>query len=209
MTIEEHLTAFAGRPVRDWEPGEPLDDPEGTIPRLALSWDESDEGRRWVEKFDALLGDAASARLTGLVVGPWEEMQAPESAAGIVAALIGARERLPRLAALFLGDIVREESEISWIEQTDVAPLLHAYPRLRHFGVRGGNGLRLRDLRHDALETLVIETGGLPRAVTQDVLAAHLPQLTHLELWLGTENYGGETTVDDLAPLLAGTASRS
>jgi hypothetical protein len=32
-----------------------------------------------------------------------------------------------------------------------------------------------------------------------------LPALTHLELWLGTDNYGGDATVEDLRPILAGT----
>jgi hypothetical protein len=32
-----------------------------------------------------------------------------------------------------------------------------------------------------------------------------LPNLTHLELWLGTDTYGGDATVADLASILAGT----
>ena len=32
-----------------------------------------------------------------------------------------------------------------------------------------------------------------------------LPALEHLELWLGTDSYGGNATVDDLAAILAGT----
>lgn len=31
-----------------------------------------------------------------------------------------------------------------------------------------------------------------------------MPNLTHLELWLGVDNYGGDATIDDLAPILAG-----
>ncbi|KUP97012.1 hypothetical protein AC529_09160, partial [Thermobifida cellulosilytica TB100] len=56
----------------------------------------------------------------------------------------------------------------------------------------------------EALRTLVVETGGLPRRVPAGVLASDLPALEHLELWFGVEDYGGTTTVDDLAPLLAG-----
>ncbi|MFN8512832.1 MAG: hypothetical protein U0841_09645 [Chloroflexia bacterium] len=68
---------------------------------------------------------------------------------------------MPRLTALFFGDIIVEESEISWIEQTDVSPLLAAFPQLEIFGVRGGNGLSFGQLRHDVLQTLIVETGGL------------------------------------------------
>ncbi|MCI0647076.1 MAG: STM4015 family protein, partial [Chloroflexi bacterium] len=118
--------------------------------------------------------------------------------------LVAARERLPRLAALFLGDIIMEESEISWIEQTDVSPLFEAYPALEHFTVRGGNRLSLGSLRHGRLKSLVIESGGLDVGVVRQVLAAELPALEHLELWLGSEHYGATTTVEDLAPLFAG-----
>ncbi|NKB18732.1 MAG: hypothetical protein HC770_13150 [Pseudanabaena sp. CRU_2_10] len=31
---------------------------------------------------------------------------------------------------------------------------------------------------------------------------AQLPELEHLELWLGIEDYGSDTTVDDLQPIL-------
>nr|BFE70626.1 hypothetical protein GCM10020092_039270 [Actinoplanes digitatis] len=34
--------------------------------------------------------------------------------------------------------------------------------------------------------------------------ACDLPNLTHLELWLGVDQYGGDARGDDLAPILAG-----
>ena len=103
-------------------------------------------------------------------------------AEAVVAALVAAREKLPKLRVLFMGDIISEENEVSWIEQTDVSPLLEAYPELEYFGVRGGNGLRLGDIRHEHLRSLVIEAGGLAREVVLDVLRADLPSLEHLEL---------------------------
>jgi len=36
------------------------------------------------------------------------------------------------------------------------------------------------------------------------VVASELPALEYLEMWLGVEQYDGDATVDDLAPLLAG-----
>ncbi|GLY24951.1 hypothetical protein [Micromonospora sp. NBRC 101691] len=36
------------------------------------------------------------------------------------------------------------------------------------------------------------------------MVASELPALTDLELWIGTPDYGGDTEVADLAPLLAG-----
>jgi hypothetical protein len=206
MAIYEHIAEFAGKRVLDWEPGAPASDPAQVGYRISLSWNEANEGVRWVDKFARFLADPVSGRATGLVVGPWEELPPGDAqiTRGIVEAIAAAHDRLPALNALFLGEIISEESEISWIEQCDVTPVLDAYPRLEHFAVRGGNGLRLPALRHDTLRTLVVQAGGLPRQVVQDVSAAHLPALRHLELWLGIENYGGDTTVADLAPLLSG-----
>jgi hypothetical protein len=44
----------------------------------------------------------------------------------------------------------------------------------------------------------------LPKSVLEEVLNSDLPQLHHLELYLGTEDYGADTTVDDFKELLAG-----
>jgi hypothetical protein len=105
---------------------------------------------------------------------------------------------------LFIGDITYEENELSWIEQTDISPLFAAFPNLEWLGVRGGNGLVLGAPRHEKLKGLVIETGGMPRAVFESVVRAQLPQLEHLELWLGDSNYGAEVGATDLKPLLNG-----
>jgi hypothetical protein len=137
------------------------------------------------------------------VVGAWSfEMDTDSS--HVVEALVSASDELPNLEALFVGDIVSEECEISWIVQSDVTPLLNAFPGLTYLCVRGGNGLELSGLRHDGLTSLVVESGGLGGRVVRDVAAARLPALEHLELWLGMPHYGGTATVDDLAPLLAG-----
>lgn len=204
MTINEHMTEFAGRDVVQWEPGEAVPNPATVMPRIGLTWEEEDDAA-WTDKFGRYLETPGAGTTTGLVVGQWAgNLGEADAIERVVQAVVAARDTLPALNALFLGDVTYEESEISWIEQTDVSPLLRAYPQLEHFGVRGGNNLRLGPIRHDRLRTLIVEAGGLPRAVVHEVLAATLPQLEHLDLWLGTEEYGADTTLEDLAPLLAG-----
>jgi hypothetical protein len=206
MAFYEHIAEFCGKRVIDWQPGgSPISSGEVAY-RLSLSWDESESGARWIDRLAHFLTEPFAAQTTALIVGPWEQDYdtKDETIAGIITALVEAREQLPALEELFVGEIISEENEISWIEQGDVVPLLAAYPRLRTLTVRGGNGLRLSDLRHDRLETLVLQSGGLPRRVLHDLLAAQLPRLQHLELWLGTDQYGGDITVEDLAPLLSG-----
>jgi hypothetical protein len=206
VTVYEHLESLAGKPVVDWDPAAGIQDSEGTIYRVSLDYDDAEKGVHWADHFAQLLDDPASARLTGLVVGPWDyySTDTPTSA-HIVAALVAARDRLPNLTVLFVGDIISEEAEISWIQQSDVTPLLEAYPALEHFQVRGGTGLVLAATRHDRLRALVIESGGLDAQVGSGVLRSELPALEHLEVWLGTERYGANTTVADLEPLVAGT----
>lgn len=204
MTINQHVTQFAGLPVIDWEPGTALS--ATTIPRVSLSYEAAEEGGRWVDLFADLLNDPGAATIPGLVVGPWDESGASEDlSSSVVEALVNAHGSLPNLRALFLGDIISEESEISWIHQSDISPLFDAYPALEYLTVRGGNDLQLGRLRHNRLRSLIIQSGGLPANVVREVAAAELPSLEHLELWLGSEDYGGNATVADLQPILEGS----
>jgi hypothetical protein len=227
--IAEHLTHFAGRPVVQWDAETGIQDPGGTLYRITLTYEEIEgpqpgwlqrvaslftrpagrpSGHRhvtWPDKLARFLEDPAAAQVPGLVVGAWGPVYEGEQDAGVVVrALVSARDRLPGVKAFFIGDIISEECEISWIEQSNLSPLFAAYPDLEHLGVRGGNGLRLGTLPLPRLQTLVLQSGGLPGEVVRQVAAADLPELTHLELWLGTDDYGGDSTLKDLAPILSG-----
>ncbi|TMR09272.1 leucine-rich repeat domain-containing protein [Nonomuraea zeae] len=139
-----------------------------------------------------------------MVIGEWEECYSDDSAP-IVRRLAENADRLPELRSLFLGAISPEQSEISWIQQSDITPLLEAYPKLERLEVRGGTGLRLRPVRHESLRILRMETGGLPGEVVRGVSGSDLPALEHLELWFGVGAYGGDATAADCAGLLSGT----
>lgn len=205
MAIYDHMNRFAGMPVEDWDPAAESVSASFCY-RVALDYDSADGGEQWTDRFATLLDHPDSAQLAGLVVGAWGDMFDSEGEAeDVVEALVAARDRLPNLRAIFFGDIISEECEISWIQNTDVSLLLDAYPELEHFGTRGATGLTLGPLRHQSLRTLVVESGGLDARVVREVAGAELPALEHLELWLGTENYGGNTTVADLAPILDGS----
>ncbi|MFC4011639.1 STM4015 family protein [Nonomuraea purpurea] len=151
---------------------------------------------------DAFFERADTSLVTAIVIGPWGDPS--ESSKGVIERLSGEAERLPALRSLCLGDIDREESEISWIQQSDITPLLQAFPQLERLDVRGGTGLALTPVRHESLRVLRIETGGLHGAVTRAVAAGDLAALEDLELWFGVEDYGGSTTVSDLEPILRG-----
>ncbi|WP_067483046.1 STM4015 family protein [Actinomadura hibisca] len=205
MTVNEHLLAYAGLPVLDFGP-DGDDDLEQELRaagehawRVATEFD----GESFDEVFARFLDSADTEQVTALVIGYWGASY-DDQQADPVALLTAAADRLPRLRALFLGDIVMEESEISWIEHTDISPLFAAFPNLERFDVRGSEGLRLEPIKSTALRKLRFESGGLPGHVVRAVAASELPNLEHLDLWLGTDNYGGDATVADLAPLLSG-----
>jgi hypothetical protein len=204
----EYLTQFYGRDVVEYDPASGLADGAPAI-RLRLSY-EADDDTTFTDLYARFLKEPIVGDVEALVIGRWTTptdivtARKGDAAERVVENLVSTREHLPALKALFLGDFTREESEISWIEQTDVSPLFTAFPLLEVLGLRGGNGLSLGRPSHPKLKTLIVETGGLPGHVVREVCAADLPALEHLELWLGSEDFGGDATLDDLAPILSG-----
>jgi hypothetical protein len=152
-------------------------------------------------KWDALFATDWVNRVPALVIGEWGDAY---EAAVPVDALAERASALPALRALFLGELIGEESEISWIQLTDVTPVLRAFPGLEVLRVRGSDGLDFVPGSYPGLRELAFESGGLPAEIVRAVGESDLPNLRHLELWLGTDTYGGDTTVADLASILAG-----
>ncbi|GGQ79297.1 STM4015 family protein [Streptomyces asoensis] len=204
MTIGDHLDELFGLPAYTF-PG-PEHSPRPVEPD-AVAWrvgsDVYDADEDWTKAFARFCSTVDTVRVRALIVGAWQEAYDTDPS-DVIEALVAARDRFPALRAVFLGDMVGEECEISWINQTDVTPLLGAFPALEEFGVRGGSGLRFPAVRHGSLRRLVIETGGLPAEVVRGVGGSDLPELVHLDLWLGTPEYGGDCEAADLEPILSG-----
>ncbi|MFE9773261.1 STM4015 family protein [Streptomyces sp. NPDC005931] len=204
MTIGGHLEKLYGLPAFTF----PGPDVTTELPAAdAVAWritsDVYDADEEWQAAFARFRSAVDTTRVRALIVGAWQEAYDRDPSA-VVEALLAARDRLPALRALFLGDMVFEECEISWINQTDVTPLLAGFPALEEFGVRGGQGLEFPALRHDVLRSLTVETGGLPVGVVRGIGASELPALERLDLWLGTSWYGADSEAADLEPILSG-----
>lgn len=199
----DHAQKFAGYPVIEWKAGQ---DPFANGTEIAIAirtdWDENDgDDQAWVVKFNALLNVERLSELPALVIGMWSY---EESSEFIVNALVEHKDKLASLKALFIGDIVSEENEISWIKQGDLSPLWGAFPQLEHLTIRGSDGLSLGEMKLHHLKSLQIESGGLPAEVVRSVGKAELPSLEKLVIWLGTDNYGATTTIADLTPFYDG-----
>ncbi|MEN8221354.1 MAG: STM4015 family protein [Pseudomonadota bacterium] len=199
MTInEENETQFYGLPVVDFNPQLGIENPTTQVYRLAYDYEQETKFKDILEKF---LNDPRITDVPAIIIGHWEDAY-EVSPDYVLQQLIEQRDKLPKLKALFVGDMTSEECEISWIQQTDYAPLLKAFPLLEQLRVRGSNDLQFSQLRLYSLKTLIIETGGLPCSVIESVINAKLPALEHLELWLGTDEYGFDGDLNTIKPLL-------
>jgi hypothetical protein len=211
MTVHEHLRELHALPAHDFVPPDGGTGTSGPRPAAGsvawrLSYDpygEDSPAKDFEDLWRSFLATVDTTGVRALIIGQWGEAYERDSGF-VVELLTSAADRFPALEAVFIGDLVMEEAEISWIEQSDVTPVLEAYPRLCEFGVRGGSGLVFRPVRHDHLRTLAFEAGGLPAAVVRAVAECELPALGQLEMWLGVSTYGGDATLEDLAPILAG-----
>ncbi|MFF2041534.1 STM4015 family protein [Kitasatospora sp. NPDC058170] len=207
MTVNHHIEQFHGLPVFDFS-NDPKDPDHPRTPpapgeaawRLALEYESAED---FTALWSSFLATVDPAGVRALVIGPWWQ-NAYDALDNALDTVVRDAERLPALRALFIGDVTYDECEISWLEMCDVTSALESFPQLEELRVRGGSGLGLKPVRHDRLRALGFETGGLPSAVVRAVAGSELPALERLELWLGVDEYGGDSTIDDLAPLLDG-----
>lgn len=195
----ENLNEFGGKQVVEFEHGGSLPDPTSSIPRIRWEYDSE---HQLVDLLREVLNDPNSEQLTGLVIGAFGEDMYEEPPTEVLELLVQSASRLPNLTTFFLGDMTYEENEVSWIYLTDMSPVWEAFPQLKHVGIRGSNMLSLGEMKLPELETLVLETGGLPSSVVKEVLAAQLPSLKKLELYLGDSGYGWDGNLDTVLPLI-------
>ena len=170
--------------------------------RVAVDYDAAEAGKKLLGRVERLLKDPKASAIKALVIGEWEEAY-DTSIQPVIDTLVANASKLPALEALFVGEMIPEVNEISWINQGNYSALWAAYPNLKHFQARGSNHLALGNIKHASLETLILESGGLTPSVLKEVINSSLPNLTHLELYLGDENYGWASHVNDVIPLLS------
>ena len=198
--LHSNVSTFVGKRVADYDPEKGAAQGGKTIYRFRSDW----ENDSFHDDLQHFLDSEAAAEATGIVLGNWAGEAHDTSSEDAIERLADAQNQLPNLAAIYLGDIVSEENEISWIVQSDLSPLLDAFPQLQLLRTRGGNELEISDPSHDNLRALALETGGLSANVVRSICTSEFLELEHLELWLGTEEYGGDSTVQDLQPILSG-----
>ena len=203
-----YAKTFANRKVIEFDTKIGITDTAGIAYALRVN-------RKWVdmsipEKIQILVQHPLASQLEALVIGFWYS-DAPSYYNGlpnVVDALIDTHEFLTSIKALFIGDIEDPECMISSIVQSNLSLILVAYPNLEVLKVRGDGGkiiiysgregLIFEPQRHDKLKALIIESGGLRREAVNQICKLELPALEYLELWLGRDEYGGTSSIDDI-----------
>ncbi|CAI6082930.1 hypothetical protein PAECIP112173_03731 [Paenibacillus sp. JJ-100] len=169
--------------------------------KLVVSYDDYEEGIRMEALLQDLAAKPEAAELESLIIGDWGQAY-ENSPQEFKDTLIKLAPSFPALKQLFIGDMESEECEVSWIIQTNLAPILQAFPNLTSFVIKGSSGLEIEPLQHSKLEELIIICGGLPKDVLSSIATAKLPELRKLELYLGVEDYGFDGALEDVLPLL-------
>lgn len=198
MTIGENWTSFNGKQVEHYDPEKGISNLNAAY-RVGTEW----EGPAMDTMLKSFLEDPNAAQIEELIIGAWFNEDSEEEPDPYYQLIIDAKDKLPKLKHIFLGDITYEENEMSWINQGDIRAFCKTFPDLESLRVRGG-GAVVSDMSNANLKSFALETGGMSGSVLKAVLAADFPKLEHLELWLGVEDYGWDGKVSDFADLFAG-----
>ena len=207
MTFNNYVETFGGMPIKEHQPGDAITD-SNVAWRVAIGGDlyYGDEYGKIVpgDYYANFFNVDGLNKIQTLVFGCWN-FEGDGDVSQIVNPLVKNADKFPNLRTLFLGDIISEDCEVSWLEMSNISKLWAAFPQLEVFWIRGGENLSFGKIEHANLKELVVQSGGLPKSVVNEVLNASLPNLEHLELWLGDEGYGADTSVDDFKSLLDGS----
>ena len=212
--FDEYRSEFAGLPVVDFpfRLADPLPEvePDAVAWRVRLQISMPGENYEdFTERFEAFLAQVDVSRVRALIIGMTTYMEQFDSDLA-VRLLVEHAADFPSLRAIFLAEVVTTDAEVSWLNHLDLMPVLESYPLLEQFQVRGGEDdwnpdlHAVRPFKHEALRTLVFESGGLSPATVRAIGESELPAIEHLEFYLGDEAYGGGTTVEELAWLFDG-----
>ncbi|MBL8956079.1 MAG: molybdenum metabolism regulator [Myxococcaceae bacterium] len=119
-------------------------------------------------------------------------------------AAVAASPQATTLENLLFNDYESEDCEISWTAFGDFSPFWKKVPNLRTLHIRAGEGGELGDVVLPELRSFIRESGGLASAEIERISNATWPKLESLEIWIGQDNYGGDSTPETFATILAG-----
>ncbi len=170
--------------------------------KFSYSWEDEEDDKNVKTMLEEILESKRLPHVEELVIGCWGECY-DDSVQVIVDGIVEHKEQFQHIKSLFIGDMEREECEVSWILQADYSKLWEALPNLEKLTIKGSSGLSLGIIEHNNLKELEIICGGLPKSVIHSIVNAKLPQLTSLNLYIGSKEYGFDGDMEDIRELLA------
>ena len=203
--IYHNLSEFNGKPVVDFDITKGIEDPVAHCYRMRAGGYE-EEYPEVAEQFTAFANDERAGEVTEFVIGCWDPNSYVTSEA-VRDTVIREAAKLPNVEAIMFGDISFVEHDVFAIENVDPTALIDAFPKLVEYRERNGHPepTRFAGLHHDRLKKLVVEGCALPATVVSNIIEADLPNLEHLDIWIGMKLRGGAGNVRSLDPLLDGT----
>lgn len=198
--IYDHLKEWNGTPIKNYKLGMETD--PSTIYRICFDWEVEEDPEELLKEY---LASSHCEHAIGLSLGMSQEDVAEDFYADFVEPFLKEAPRFSKLKFLFAGEMAQEESELTWIGQGDVGgPILNALPGLEELRARGGEDgeIHFSSTRHICLKKLVIESGGVPKQALQGIKESIFPELEHLEIWLGSDERGGDCAIADVRSLL-------
>ena len=194
---------FNNKPVVDLSEETTPQDLSAISPMIGI--DDYDSDAAFPQLFDTFLKTQDTTPLDSLVIGNWSpdfDLSETSQLTEAMQTIIDNKDKYPALKALFVGNIEQEQSEISWIEVVDYAPYLNKdFQNIEYFRARGEGSFLQTAIQSVQLKKLAFETGGLSNNTIINITKSQLPNLEHLELWIGSEYYGS-VTIDDIKSLL-------
>lgn len=160
--------------------------------------------KTFADYFKHFLAHQDTTTLDTLVIGFWADdydLSDTGYLSRMLDTLIQHKEQLSVLKSLFIGNIEQEESEISWIEMICLSPIISALA-LENFRARGNGHFLASPIYNTKLKKLSLETGGLSAKTIKHIVDSNLPNLEHLELWIGDSEWYGDAKFSAIKPLL-------
>lgn len=169
--------------------------------KYKLTYDDYDNGKTDTDLLNKIINDKKLPDIKQLTIGCWDYESGDCS--DLVEGIIANKEKFAHVEGLFWGDIDQEESEVSWIEQTDLSSMLDSMPKLSELKIKGTNGLSIGQKARPEIKSLEIISGGLPTSVVEDVIKSDFPNLEKLVLYVGVDDYGYDGSIEQFKPLFS------
>ena len=104
----------------------------------------------------------------------------------------------PTTRKITFGDNI---DQISWHHTGNLNKLWKGVPNLKTLEIETGE-FDVGKMVAPALERAIFITGGLSTSCGKNIATAVMPKIRHLEVYYGSDNYGGECTIKEVKPLL-------